>query len=373
MKILFQPKHVPMKMPLRPIIAVSLLSSLPLTAQVNQSQIIPFQAGTPARAADMNQNIDELIRAVNENTAQLKALQDQMSIIASVINLPQPTLQQNLAGSVYKLGIMETGIGASSHRNGLTEIGNMRHNMFNESGDLTLNVDGSASYAFNGKEREFLLDINSGFHADDPNSPFPAIIDVNVSNSGTWNEVDTITGTWSVSGNVLTLNVDGDTETFFVSTDGNSLLNNAIDADNGDPNITMHSSSLDVGIRISKPQPNLEVQIDSVSGGHVHIDPPNNGTPFLNNDTNGKLIVIKNTGTGNLVLGSSALIQDPGGDFTFAGQTGSVTIAPGAEHSIEFVNPLSQGSTRKDAAIYLMTNDPDTPTFIYNFYSTNNP
>jgi hypothetical protein len=361
-----------MKTQLRSIIAVSLLSSLHLTAQVDQAQIVPFQAGTPARASDMNQNIQTLITAINNNTAQLQALQNQMSIIASVTNLPQPTLQQNLAGSVYHVGILEIAHGTSSTRTGLTEIGDMRHTIFGETGTLTLNTDNTLTITLVGNESTANLTINSGFDETDPTNPFPLIMDVNVAQEG-FPETETLTGTWSLAGSVLTLDLDGDTETFSVSVDGNTLFNSSTDTNNDDPNITLHDVSVDVGVRISKPQPNIEITVESTTGTLI-FNPANNGASEELNDTNTKVIVIKNTGNGNLVLGSSAMIQDAGGDFMLTSQTGSVTIAPGAEYTtLELDNPLTQGSTRKDAAIYLMSNDPDTPTFIVNIHSTNNP
>lgn len=353
-----------MKLSRKIITIISLLLPLGISAQVDESQIIQFQAGTPARAADMNQTIQALITTINNNNAEIKALRDQLTLVPSKVNLAQPTLQQNLAGSVYHLGILEAAHGTKTTTDGAQQTTRlMRHALFGETGTLTLNADSTLTLGLTGAMRELDLILLSG---------------VNTPSYGTTSqfgapETENLTGTWSLAGSVLTLNLDGDTETFSVSVDGNTLINNGSDTENDDPSITMHTVSMDVGVRISKPQPNIEVVVESGPGVLV-FTPINNGVSEGVNDTNAKHIVIKNTGTGNLVLGSSAMIQETGGDFTFTKQTGSVTIAPNTEYRmLELVNPLSQGGTRRDAAIYLMTNDPDTPTFIVNVHSTNNP
>lgn len=350
-----------------------LLLSSQIFAQVDETQIIPFQAGTPARAADMNQNIQTLITAINNNTAQIKSLREQLSIVPASINLAQPTLDQELAGSVFRMAIVESAVGGSRDRNGLTEIGNLRHKVFGEDASITLNADHTLSLTTNSRERESNLDINSGYDAADPSNPFPLIIDVNVLTDLDTVESPTFSGTWSVSGQVLTLNYDGESETYSVSVDGNTLLAQGSDVDNDDPNITMVSVGMDVATRIHKPQPNIEIDVETF-GGLLDFNAVNNGPSELVNDTNTKTFKIKNTGSANLIIGSSSLIQEAGADFTFTKQHGPITIAPNSESTLlKLDNPLTQGSNRKDASVYIMTNDPDTPTFIVNIHSTNNP
>ena len=357
-----------MKTPVRSIVAVSLLSSLSLTAQVAQ-----FQPGTPARAADMN----ALVTAINNNTAQLKALQDQMSIVASVTNLPQPTLQQNLAGSVYHVGILETAHGTSTSLNGEQRTRLMRHTLFGETGTLTLNTDNTVTLTLAGKESEANLTLLSGVPTADPANETPSYGSVSQTQ---FVENETLTGTWSVAGNVLTLNLDGDTETFSVSVDGNTLFNSAADTNNDNPNITMYSVGLDVGIRIHKPQPNILVRFRKrIVDRYEWTEATNNGDPYrliidmytlANNDK----LFIKNTGGANLVLGSRLMIQTQGTGLLVAPQSSPITIPPNTE--IEIV--VTQSSlpplygTEDIASIYFMSNDPDTPTLIANISSIGN-
>jgi hypothetical protein len=376
---MFSKNQITMKTRIIPsLLTCFLFAGIATSDPVDEGQIIDFQAGTPARAADMNQTMQELISAINDNAAEVKALREQLSIVASKVNLPQPTLEQNLAGSVYRVNSLEAGHGTSSVRTGLTEIGRLRDSVFAESGTLTLNANNTLSYAFAGSANEAEVFVNSGFSAEDPNSQFPVIMDVNVSQAD-FPENDTLPGTWALAGNVLTLTLDGEDETVAVSVDGNTLLLGGTDSfvDGG---LNMFEASMAVAVRVSKPQPNIEVRVEirSTAAPYPWIlesNPENNGAAELINQNNGQYrIVISNTGTGDLVLGSSIMIQDTGGDFSFPNQNAPITIAPGTEYTgLVLTNPVSSGSNRRDAAIYLMSNDPDTPTFIYNIYSDQEP
>ncbi|MGJ8649467.1 MAG: hypothetical protein ACSHX4_03830 [Opitutaceae bacterium] len=374
------------------IAVLSILCPLSLFAQVNDAQIIPFQAGTPATAADMNQNIDELTRAINENTAQLQALQEQMSIIASVINLAEPTLQENLSGSVYKLGILEIGHGVSDVLAGEYRTQLMRDSIWGESGTLTLNANNTASLVLNGQQSEALLNLGSGVPAADPSAETPSYGDVSLSSFPP--ESETIAGTWSLAGNVLSVVLGIDTQTFNVSIDGNTLLHTFTDSE-PDGTMTVRYAGMDLGIRISKPQPNIEVEIDAdvfenpdwnvipilaTNSGAPHsiFDGPGSGSQSgiesfrASAASNGRKIYIKNTGTSDLTLGSSALQQTQGGGLSLQNQGGPITIAPNTEFELTITDTVFDETavTATDlGAIYLMTNDPDTPTFIVNISS----
>lgn len=351
------------------IAIVGLLCPMGISAQVDETQIIPFQAGTPATAAHMNQTIQALIATINSNNAELKLLRQELALVPTTVNLPQPTLEQDIAGSVYRLGYFSVEAGNNNFiRDGDYKVQNIRHTINNGEIILTLNTDGTLTLQLDEHEREMNLYILRY----EP-SGATVLSDGTVSSErGDFPTVETINGTWSVAGNILTLNLGGDAETLFVSPDGNSVFNNENDTyvDNG---LNMFGANLFMGVRISKPQPNIEVHFPVPGEITSTIVVVNNDDPVKFDDTNPRTITIKNTGNGNLVLGSSALIQDVGGDFTFPTQDAPVSIAPNTEFTLQVTNPHDQGNNRQDGKVYLMTNDPDTPTFILNIYSTDNP
>lgn len=349
-------------------------ATLAQAASVNENNVVDFQAGQPACAADVNQTIQALVDAINDNTAQIAALQDQVSIIASVVNLAQPTLQQELEGSVFQFASLDVGAGATQVRNGLTEIGTMRHAIYYEAGTLTLNSDGTLDFSSDFRERETNLSINSGFDQLDPSNPFPLIMDVDVSDDIDESGTFSIAGTWSLIGQELHLTIDGENEVLHVSTDGTTILSQNTDMDTGS-NVDTLFISMVVGIRTYKPQPDIHVKIDNTGNSPAIIDAENNGTPFHlfsqgANVGDGRHIYIENTGDVDLILGSRALIQPTDSAFSMEAQSGPVTIAPNTEISIRIDSDMpALGEPEDTAAIYLMSNDPDTPTFIVNVKS----
>lgn len=341
-----------------------LLINSQMIAQVDEAQIIPFQAGAPARAADVNQNIQTLITAINNNNAEIKLLREQLALVPSKINLPQPTQQQNLAGSIYHVGILEAAHGTSTTLNGEQRTRLMRHMLFGETGTLTLNTDNTVTLTLAGKQSEADLTLLSGVPAADPTNESPSYGSIS---QAEFVENETLTGTWSLAGSVLTLVLDGDTETFSVSVDGNTLFNNGADTDTDDPNITMHSVSMDVGVRISKPQPNIYVFFKRSDG--VEMPLLNDGTKYILNSggTSTFKIHMRNTGTSDLIVGSQAVIRTSGNNDLVMTSSNRV-LAPGEDQWVLVTDNVS-GGLDSEASVYLMSNDTDTPTYIVNVNS----
>lgn len=371
------------------IAIASLLSPMSISAQVDQAQVIPFQAGTPATAADMNQNIQALIAVINSNNAEIKALRDELALVPSnaqvesikeelalvptKLNLPQPTLQQEMSGSVYRLGSISASLGTKESATG----SDMRNKIHAAEGYLTLKSDGSMTLAIDQRER--LVDTNvingregaiTDGNGDEVKFPIFTAASFYTEDLP---ENDPFDGTWSLAGRTLTLGLGGDAVTFFVSVDGSTLFNNEKDLST-DFGFSMYSFNMAVGVRISKPQPNILVRIDNTGSSPDIIDAVNNGTPshlIKGSSTNGRRIYVRNTGDADLVLGSRTVIHTQGGGMSIPPQTGTISIAPNTEISIPVTDiNIPTISEQEDlAGIYLMSNDSDAPTFIVNIKS----
>lgn len=88
--------------PLSPTAATFLSASL--LSQVNESQVVQFEAGTPAKAAEVNQNFQALVDAINANA----------TAIAAIVSGAGTTLEESLGGSTYQFVGLGTGTGATS-------------------------------------------------------------------------------------------------------------------------------------------------------------------------------------------------------------------------------------------------------------------
>lgn len=224
------------------------LLTLSLTADtVDNAEIVTFVAGDPACAADVNQTIQELISAINDNNAQIAALEARVVALETT-----PTLLSIVSGSSYTVYSHEVGIGASSDTDG--------HGILNsflgaETAIYTLESNGDLTVSYDYSERFTALRANH--HQLDPafldgqnqEGVSQVVLDNDVIDNGSGSDTE---GNWSLSGSTLTVNWDGDTEEFLVSPDGNMILSGAAELDDealtpGGPLLT--NSDIVIGIR----------------------------------------------------------------------------------------------------------------------------
>ena len=145
------------------------LPGLLLADPVNETQVITFQAGQPACAADMNQTVQALIAAVNDNAARIAELEAQL-------RRAQRPLSAKVLGSSYQIYSYEAGLGEVSTTQNVggpgsivaNTHGKLGHSSFIETGTLVLNIDGTASLTASSFEREVYMDT---FATHDANSP----------------------------------------------------------------------------------------------------------------------------------------------------------------------------------------------------------
>jgi len=241
-----------MKKSIQYTLALSFFGSISVFAQVAEEQVISFEAGTPATAADMNQNIQALIAAINENHTQIEALQEQVGMLTELVNQPTQSLEEQITGSSYHVVNYRVSHGSSS---GSRLLGDstlleraVRQTLLGEGGTLTLNADQTINFSLAGTEKELSLYLTEVRDSDGAFSRFSAQRTTLVENNN-----DTITGTWSLTGQVLNLNLVFDEEeegvAFQVSVDGNNLvmLLNQTEVDDG--GMRVESMSLVTGTR----------------------------------------------------------------------------------------------------------------------------
>jgi hypothetical protein len=365
------------------LISLSLfLFSLFLPADtVDEEQITLFQAGDAASADDVNQNFQVLIDAINNNAAKLQELNDNIAKLPAAFVHPQPTLSDNISGSSYKVFTHESGIGIESTTTltGGSPIvrhtwQDLVHTVFSEASTVTLNSDGTFAIDFVGVERELLASTFAIHDVDSPDFAQIQSLDVRVVFDDL--EADTIIGTWSLSGQELsvTFPADGEdgpeTEILFVSPDGNVImLGNQDKGTFGDTSLEVLRSTVVMGVRTHQPEPDVNIQIDNTGNSPDRIDALNNTTPFhVFKSPAGvldtKRIYIENNGDANLEVTSIALIQEPGSGFGVEELVGTLTLAPGAEQSVEITSIVPPINFDATAAVYVFTDDPDSPTFI---------
>lgn len=228
------------------------LLTLNLSADtVDNAQIVTFVAGDPACAADVNQTIQELVSAVNDNAATIAALEAQVAALQVT-----PTLLSIISGSTYTVYSHEVGIGASSDLDGHGILNNFLGAetaiyTFESNGDLTVSYDYSERFtALRANHHQLDPVFLSGQNQEGVSQ---VVLDNDVIDNGSGdNSGSAIGDSWSLSGSTLTVNWDGDTEEFLVSPDGNMILSGAAELDDealtpGGPLVT--NADIVIGIR----------------------------------------------------------------------------------------------------------------------------
>lgn len=243
----------------------ALLITLSLTADtVDNAEIVTFTAATPAKADDVNQTIQELVSAVNDNAARVATLEGQVATLQSEVGTLEtqvaaleatPTLLSILTGSSFTVYSHEVGVGASSDGE---QHGILNSFVFGESAQYQLGIGGVLSVGAVYVERGTAVRVNH--HQLDPaflsgqnqEGVTQVTIDTDINATG----FDIFSGTWSLSGSTLTVTYDGDTETYLVTPDGNMFVSGGAEVDDealtpGGPLMT--NSDIVIGIRAVAP------------------------------------------------------------------------------------------------------------------------
>jgi hypothetical protein len=177
-----------MKSILKTLTLIASFSTLSLTADtVDTGQVVTFNAGDPATAADMNQTIQALVTAINDNAAALAA--------------SNTTLLEKVSGSTYKWVSMSLEFAKLSD-NQSPDLGISNQAVALDS-IITFNADLTLDETFN--FREWKVQTLGGISSSET-------LDLNVTENGV--------STWSLAGNTISF-ID---TTGTVSLDGNVII-----------------------------------------------------------------------------------------------------------------------------------------------------
>lgn len=168
-------------------------------SEVDSGQITTFESGTPARASEVNNTLQALIDAINDNAARIEAL--------------EAASERNVAGRTYALrgnGVIFIGGPNDSYGDG---FGNASAGTFLDSGTVTFAADGTLSLSLTFYEGEIGMN-DGGLYQD-----------------GAEAENWEASGTWTQSGSDLTLVIPGeDVVELMVSKDGSTVILAEFDA-----------------------------------------------------------------------------------------------------------------------------------------------
>ena len=338
------------------LLPISLFFGSPTLADpVDETLVSTFQAGQPACAADVNQNFLALIAAVNDNAARVAELEAQLRQI-------QRPLDAKVSGSTYTIYSYETGLGEYSSTQNVTgpgtivknTNGRLGHWSFVETGILTLNADGSASLDVASHEREVYVDTFATHDVDSPDLPQIARVDLSTPIDDA--EALLVDGTWSISGQNLTLNIEGEVVSLVVSADGNILMAGGVGIDGTSPPIL--TTSMAMAVRTNPPN----LAVETFEG----IPVSDNGDPIQFTSFVGaeetKSIRILNLGDADL----SGLSLELSGsvDFQIEQDLGSPLLGPGGQALIKI--RFTEGPGPGNALLRIFSNDPDTPIYRVN-------
>jgi hypothetical protein len=171
----------------------------PPAPQVDTESITIFEAGTPASATDMNDTIGELIRVINEQAVLLDSLSEQ-------------TTTTSVAGRTYKL--IEFGVTLETQLNSNTTslLTNARNSVIT----LTFNEGGTVSGSTSFVENEGIVSVTET--TIDETTSFATDVQL----QGPTGDTENFGGSYRKTGNsVSALGL-----TFYVSSDGNSIVAN---------------------------------------------------------------------------------------------------------------------------------------------------
>ncbi|GGF74009.1 hypothetical protein [Alteromonas lipolytica] len=187
-------------------------------AEVESADVTTFVSGTPATAADVNSTIAALVTAINDNAVTIAQLQSTLNSQASRIAALETAVESlksadsafTLAGSTYRVGYIgaghnyssDTGYGASDSYGGNALV------TFNDGGVLDITE-------LTELEQELSFDLYCSDQADSSTCS---------RNLQDYSDAGSISGTWSLSGNEISITLEGETETWYVSDNGDVIL-----------------------------------------------------------------------------------------------------------------------------------------------------
>lgn len=352
-----------------PAAAAAALLSLPamlLADPVDPNAITTFQAGQPACAEDVNQTIQALITAVNDNAARVAELE------AALRNAHRP-LVDLVTGSTYKIYIQSSAIGEietnTPENNAETPVvsfteGRLGFWSFVELGTITLNSGGTASFEFDGHEREVYLDTFASHDEDSPS--VPRIDTVSLSTPIDDAEIDVIPGTWSLNGQSISVVFDGDTTVFTVSPDGENLMLGEKSVENvpgAGGTLSLLEAGMGMGVRTNPPK----VFVETFDGTPY----PNNGPTIDFDAPQGESVFqslrIVNLGDSDLTNMSLDItpFEGPGQIYEIVKGLDGPTLGPG-EQVLITIRFTDTSTGNQYATFEIDSDDPATPTFEVN-------
>jgi len=150
-----------------------------LADPVDESQVTTFAAGQPACAEEVNQTIQALVAAVNDNAARVAELEAQLADQSL-------GLEDTISGAVFRIYSLESGLGSDSSTSAAGPspkvagtTGRLAHWMYAESIDLVLNDDGTLTGSTaDFQEVEHSLETYATHDVDSPNVPDIRRVDI---------------------------------------------------------------------------------------------------------------------------------------------------------------------------------------------------
>ncbi|PHR67021.1 hypothetical protein [Alcanivorax sp.] len=201
------------------------LSANAMASNVEEGEVTQFNPNTQAVASEVNNNFAALIAAINDNNDRISALEEAAGEVAELADI--------VSGSTYKLyfsgGIIELdeGGGANLERNG---------------GIITMTFNSNETLNDTRIEHGRFISLDEICDPDGSNCSH--YVD-------TWSDDETGDGSWSISGQTLTVTFgDGESESFTVSLDGNVIASGggSLDVGGGTNGV---DSFVAVGIRLA--------------------------------------------------------------------------------------------------------------------------
>lgn len=205
------------------LLAISVLLACGVNAaEVNQDNVVTFTSGTPAKAAEVNTTVSALVSAINDNAATIASLQETIDAQAARISALETTVdgleanttpaQSNaVEGASYRVVYMGSGYNYDEG----TSWGSLDN--YGGSGLVTFVAGGT-------------LDVTEGYEEERELALDASCTDITDFSTCTREQIVygpdsfTISGTWTQTGNSITVTLDGQTENWYVSPDGNVLI-----------------------------------------------------------------------------------------------------------------------------------------------------
>lgn len=311
---------------------LTLLTQLGFTAPVDEGQVTTFAAGEPAVAAEVNQTLQALITAINDNASRLQALEEQNDPLTALASL-----SDRISDSKFRLMSLGVGVG----NNGTRVTNNVRGSY----DTVILNENGTFSGSINETLRESSIDVSVNVGSD----PLSSHVTIPEGVNETLDEG--FGGAWSLSGQILTL--DGDN--YFVSLDGNLLISGGQADESLSGGVTLTEVDLVIGVRVVEPI--IRVERNSPSPATLANDETFDKSSFIPH-TNPIFYTIYNDGKGPLEF---TLTEDDPDNKIAVTDPPQTNIVP-ANGNTTFRVAYTSAETGSGTFI-ISSNDPDNTPF----------